>query len=246
MKHRYILIADVGNTSTHVALCRDRRILKELRFSTNALRSSGPALSRFLGKHAVAVAAIASVVPARARDLERVIFKRAGIQPSLIGRDIAVPVGNRARQPKQVGVDRLLNALAAHRLLGRAAIVVDFGTTITFDVVSRKGEYLGGVIAPGIEITLDALYERTALLPKIKLEHPKARIGRDTVECIRIGSSVGIGGLCDRIIEEIGRALPAKPAVLATGGYASFMKRYSRHIRRIEPWLTLQGILFSL
>ena len=241
-----ILIADIGNTSAHLALCRGKRILKELRLKTDSLQNSGSIIRRFIGKEKIEKTAFASVVPQAAARFKTIIQKNIGIKCLQIGKDISVPVGNRARYPKQVGIDRLLNALAAHKKIKGAAIVVDFGTAITFDIISAKGEYLGGVIAPGIEITLDALSQRTALLPKIKLKHPASRIGRDTVECIRIGSSVGIGGLCDRIIEEIAKSFKSKPAVLATGGYAQFMKRYSKYIRVIDSHLTLRGILLSI
>lgn len=246
MKNQWVLIADIGNTSAHLAICRGMRVVKQMRLPTRSLGSSRARLARFIGSRTISRSAMASVVPDAARKLRPQIEALTGGPCVWLGRDRRVPVANRARRPGQVGVDRLLNALACHRLYRRAAIVVDFGTAITFDVVSRKGEYLGGVIAPGIEITLDALYERTALLPKTKLRPIRTAIGRDTVECIRIGASVGIGGLCDRIIERIQAQMGGDPLVLATGGYASFMKRYSRYIRRIDPLLTLKGILLAL
>jgi type III pantothenate kinase len=153
-----------------------------------------------------------------------------------------VPIINRYRTPREVGVDRLVNALAAHRRYRRAVIVIDFGTAITFDFVSKKGEYLGGVIAPGIETSLEALFQKTALLPRIRMAKPRSVMGRDTVESIRAGCAYGIGGLCDRVVEEIRRHYRSKPLVIATGGYARFMRRYSRSIQKIDGCLTLHGI----
>ena len=155
------------------------------------------------------------------------------------------PVRNLYKNPKQVGMDRLMNAVAVHQAYKRNTIVIDFGTAITFDAVSAKGEYLGGVIAPGIEISLNALYERTALLPKIKLAHPKAVIGRDTIESIRSGCSYGMGGLCDRIVLELRKKLGRNALVIATGGYAYFMSQYCTSIRQIDPDLVLRGIFLT-
>ena len=152
---------------------------------------------------------------------------------------------NRYKNPRQVGVDRLVNAAAAFDRYHRDTIVIDFGTAITFDIVSKKGEYLGGVIAPGIEITLEALNQKTALLPKIRLTHPKNLIGRDTAESIRVGCSVGLGGLCDRLVERISRRYHLHPLVIATGGYARFMTRYCKSIQKIDTELTVRGILLS-
>ena len=238
-----ILAIDVGNTSTLFGHFHSGRLVKSFRLLTpelvtarlNRLKKEFP-LSR------IRCAVIASVVPQAERLLRRVIPKRFHVKTLSLGREIRLPIKNKARYPGEVGVDRLVNALAAYRRYGREAIVVDFGTAITFDVISRKGEYLGGVIAPGIEISLEALYQKTALLPKISLVHPRRVIGRDTVECIRIGCSFGIGGLCDRIITEITDRHRFQPVVVATGGYAKFMAKYSKKVDRIDNRLTINGI----
>lgn len=237
-----LLAVDIGNTSIHFALY-DRRWKKHFFIPTKAKKK---ALKYLLeskkGVWRGAEVAIASVVPAKTAALEKV-FKKLGAKPRVIGRDIKVPIRNLYRNPRQVGVDRLLNAVAAYKRVKRELIAIDFGTAITFDVVGRKGEYLGGVIAPGIEISLDALFKKTALLPRTRLAHPKNWIGKDTEESIRVGCSVGIGGLCDRTVEAISGKYRLKPVVLATGGYASFMKRYCRSVQRVVPDLILEGIL---
>ena len=237
------LAVDIGNTSIHFALRKGKAWTSHFSITTNASEKAVRAL--LIKKRALvrgAEAAIASVVPAKSVVLKK-IFRGLGIRAYLIGKDIPVPVKNLYRNPRQVGVDRLLNALAAYRLYKKELIVIDFGTAITFDVVNRSGAYLGGVIAPGIEISLEALFNKTALLPKIRLAHPREWIGKDTVESIRVGCSVGIGGLCDRTVEAVSHKYRLKPMVVATGGYASFMKRYCHTVRRIVPNLILDGIL---
>jgi type III pantothenate kinase len=240
MKNRFIAV-DIGNTSAFFAAYNGNKIVKTLRLGT--VFSSSPKALPVLAKwgKGYPVAVIASVVPAASLFLRKKL-PRIGIRALVIGRDLQAPVKNRYKNPKQVGADRLVNAVAAHELYRKDAIVIDFGTAITFDVVSKKGEYLGGVIAPGIEISLDALFQKTALLPKIRLSHPRGVVGRDTIESIRSGCSFGIGGLCDRVVEEIRRQHRLDPIVIATGGYAKFMAKYCHSIDKIDPHLTLTGI----
>ena len=238
-----LLAVDVGNTSIHFALYKDRHWQKHFWVPTRTDdRKICEAIARKAPQFFGADVAIASVVPAKGRFLQRFFKQRFSARCRLIGKELKVPIVNRYRKPSQVGVDRLLNALAGYRRFGRELIIVDFGTAITFDVVSKKGEYLGGIIAPGIEISLEALFQKTALLPKIRLKHPRHWIGKDTVESIRVGCSVGIGGLCDRVVDAVSKKYRLKPVVLATGGYAPFMKRYCRRIQHIEPDLILEGI----
>lgn len=243
---RPLLVADVGNTSALFALFQNGRFKNRLRLSTHRLKRQGLARlkSRFK-RSGIEAAVIASVVPWAGNYLKKNIPRCLGFKAYLIGRDLQVPMPNRYRNPRQVGMDRLMNALAAYRRYRRALVIVDFGTAITLDVVSEKGEYLGGVIAPGIEISLEALFQKTALLPRIRLLHPSHVIAKDTVESIRVGCSVGIGGLCDRLVERIRKRLRRKPLVVATGGYADFMARYSEKIDRIDADLVLKGIVLT-
>ncbi|MBI3252041.1 MAG: type III pantothenate kinase [Candidatus Omnitrophica bacterium] len=242
-----LLAIDIGNTSAHFIQFTNGRFQRPLRIATSRLVSAG--LWKILKKRyafsEIRAVAIASVVPVAGRFLKRELSRRFGRPVYLIGKDFPVPISNRYKNPRQVGVDRLLNALAAHRRFKKECIVVDFGTAITFDVVSKKGEYLGGVIAPGIEISLEALFQKTALLPRTRLKHPRNAIGKDTAESIRVGCSVGIGGLCDRVIETISRRHRLRPAIIATGGYAAFMSRYCEKIGAIDPLLIMRGIVLS-
>jgi len=241
-----ILAVDIGNTSVLFGYYDHGCLKKTFRLATKKIRAEE---IRFLKKifpiDQIGTAVIGSVVPPLGKQLKKKIRTSLGVSALLIGEDIPIPITNRTRYPRQVGSDRLMNAIAAFDRYRRSAIIVDFGTAITFDVVSNKGEYLGGVIAPGIDISLQALFQHTALLPKTHLAHPAHFIGRDTVESIRIGCSVGIGGLCDRIIERIKKNYRLRPVIVATGGYAAFMARYCSTRSRIDPWLTLKGILLT-
>lgn len=240
-----VLTVDVGNTSVYAALFEGGRVRARRRLSTAGL--DAPA-ARALGRafRGAEGAIIGSVVPEAGSLLRRELPRGGAFPAFLVGKDVTVPIVNRYRRPRQVGADRLLNALAAYDAHRRACIVVDFGTAITFDVVSAKGEYLGGVIAPGIELSLESLFRRTALLPRIRLRHPSSILGRDTAESIRAGCTFGIGGLCERIVAEIiARHRFRRPAVLATGGYAAFMRRYCPSVQSVDPELTVRGLLLT-
>ena len=245
MDRMRILAVDVGNTSVFFAEISDNKIVKTYRISALKTDSGHVAqnLRRRFALKGIDAVVIASVVPMLGAKLRRDLPRILGIRTLLIGKDLSVPIQNRYRNPKQVGTDRLVNAYAAYRKHRKACVIIDFGTAITLDAVSSKGEYLGGVIAPGIQISLEALFQKTALLPKIRLKHTGGKlIGRDTAESIRIGCTIGIGGLCDRLAFQIKEALGPKTVVIATGGYAAFMKRYCRSIYRVSPLLTVQGI----
>ena len=245
-KKNGILAVDVGNTSVLFVYCLGSKFKKTHRIPTASLNAKKIAsLKKIFPLKKINAVVIASVVPQAGNLLSKEIAKKFSVRTYLIGKDFNPPIINRYKNPKQVGVDRLVNAAEAFDRHHRDVIVMDFGTAITFDIVSKKGEYLGGVIAPGIEVSLEALYQKTALLPKIRLAHPLNLIGRDTVESIRVGCSVGIGGLCDRLVERIKGRYGLKPLVIATGGYAGFMRRYCQSIDSIDTLLTIKGILLS-
>jgi type III pantothenate kinase len=164
------------------------------------------------------------------------------IKPLVLGKDIIVPIKNLYKKPKQVGQDRLVNAYACLKLYGKPAIIVDFGTATTFDYLDKNGTYQGGLITPGIGISLQALAENTALLPKIKLKKPKGLIGKDTVESIRSGIFYSMAAVCDGIIEKIKDKYGSKVKVVATGGLSNFFSPYCKYIDIIDKDLTLKGI----
>ncbi len=246
---RFLLAVDIGNTSAHFALfSKEGRVRAQWRMPTSSLKEKAAwkAIRRRLPARGVERAAIASVVPVAGELLKGILKKQGGMKAYLLGKDLKVPLVNRYQNPHQVGVDRLVNALAVWREYRKAAVILDFGTAITLDVVSGKGEYLGGIIAPGVEISIEALHSKTALLPEVGLLHPKGLIGKSTAESIRIGCAVGLGGLCDRLIHELREAFPGKLALIATGGYAKFMARYCHNaMDEIDPLLTLKGVRLS-
>ena len=240
-----ILAVDIGNTSAHFILYSPKGVRKkEFRVKTSEIGAKAARIiQRNISLKSAPVIVAASVVPDASRILKKVISGKLKLPFLLIGKDLQIPVINRYKKPEQVGIDRLLNAYAAYSRHRRELIIIDFGTAITFDLVSAAGEYLGGIIAPGIEISLEALFQKTALLPKIRLAHPTSLIGQDTAESIRVGCTVGIGGLCDRIVERIRRHHLPKALVITTGGYAHFMRRYCKSIGIIDEQLVLKGIV---
>jgi type III pantothenate kinase len=188
---------------------------------------------------------ICSVVPEKTGALKKLasqIFKKKVL---VVGRDIKVPIINRYKNPRQVGQDRLVNAFAGLKLFGKGLILVDFGTAVTFDVVSRKGEYLGGLIFPGIDLSLEALYLKTALLPRIKIKRPVDIIGKDTATSMNSGIVFGMAGVCDEVIDRLLRKFKGYK-VVATGGNVNFIKQYSRRIKVVRPNLTLEGLRMLL
>ena len=239
-----ILAVDIGNTSIALGLLKHGRLLRKHSCLTNAFRPAVLAAFKRYKKQITAVV-ICSVVPNRTQKVKAVIKKFCTAPVKTLGRDLRVPIRNKTRKPKQVGMDRLVNALAAYRRLKTACVCVDFGTAITFDIVSGRGEYEGGVIAPGVELTLNALAEKTALLPRIQLKPVRSVVGKDTLSSIRSGCAVGLGALCDGVLRQIDRERGVRHKVVATGGYAAFMSRYSKRIRLIQPDLTLEGIYWA-
>lgn len=245
-KTRDILAIDIGNTTAHGAYFSGGRMAGSFRIPTPYIqRHALRILQNHIPLAKKPAVVIASVVPKAGAFLKKMVPSALKCPVYLIGKDIAVPIQNKYKNPRQVGADRLLSAYAAFHKYKKELIVIDFGTAITFDVVSQKGEYLGGAIAPGIELTLEALFQKTALLPRIRLAHPKGIVGRDTVESIRAGASFGIGGLCDRIVQEISKSRHSKPLSVATGGYARFMSRYCSVISKIDEELVLKGIVLT-
>ena len=187
---------------------------------------------------------ICSVVPAILKIVKLQALQRFKKNPIVIGKDIIVPVKNKYNDPKQVGQDRLVCAYAARELYGAPAIVIDLGTAITFDIVSRKGEYDGGMIIPGIELSAESLFNGTALLPKVDIfKCPRSLIGKDTNESILSGIFFGYGAMCSGLIDQISKKIKAKPKIIITGGFADLMKRYiSNKITKIDSELVFKGM----
>ncbi|MCX7885751.1 MAG: type III pantothenate kinase [Verrucomicrobiae bacterium] len=230
-----ILLIDVGNTNTDFAVATADRILRVVTVPT--ARLSGIPAS--VGGYQACV--LASVVPTVTRRLQRCL----AVRPFLVG--AGHDLGIRIRYPNkhQIGADRLANAVALVRLYGAPAIAVDFGTALTFDVVNASGEFVGGVIAPGLAAMTHYLHEHTALLPRIRLREPRGVLGKSTVGAMRIGAVIGYRGLVKEILGALRRQPGLEHAtVVATGGYARLIARRLPEIQHVNPKLTLEGLRF--
>jgi len=235
-----LLAIDIGNTNISFGVFRGNKIIK--RFDIPTKDYNLQKLRRNLAKIHADDTIICSVVPNAAKIVKKDLQKLLGKQPYIIGKDIEVAIKNLYRNPKQVGQDRLVNAYAGIKFYGYPLITIDFGTAITFDVVSKNKEYLGGMILPGLGISLDALRQRTALLPKIKLEKPKEFIGRDTKNSILSGLIYGFAVLADGLTRKIKNGIVKEAKVIGTGGDINLMARFCKQIDKIDADLTLKGL----
>ncbi len=241
-----LLAVDIGNSNATFALMRDREALQtfDLPSNSSAEELQSELRSRLEPDDWKLPCIIASVNPRACAGVEAAL-QRCGIQDlAVLGRDYKVPIDNRTAVPDQVGQDRLVNALAATRHSQGHAIVVDFGTAITFDVL-KDGAYCGGVITPGIGLAMEALHQRTALLPLVKPHGKPPILGRDTVSAINAGVFYGYIGLVHNIIVELRTVFESKPRVLATGGYGNYIAPYIPEIEESLPHLTHEGIALS-
>ena len=233
-EHPFLLV-NINNTNTSFALANSRVFCvssKCRRHRCERFHSRGPA---FLG------IVLSSVVPAMTKRVRCMLPMR----PLVVSADIDLGIGVRYPRKKQIGADRLANAVAVAELHGAPAIVVDFGTAVTFDIVNARSEYVGGVIAPGLASVTEYLYQRTALLPRITLAEPKSVIGKSTVDAMRVGAVIGYRGLVREILHALKRERGMKRAVIvATGGYGDLMARKIPEIEHVNPLLTLEGLRF--
>jgi type III pantothenate kinase len=240
-----ILLFDIGNTHTHVGLAGDRRVLRQINVPTREWFGGKAAalVEKFIGEKKIAGAILCSVVP-RATPLVRknvrAIWKLDVMEltpKTVCGVGIDYP------KPGSIGPDRLANAVAARRRFGVPVVVVDFGTAVTFDVVNRAGNYVGGIIAPGLAAMTDYLHEKTALLPRIKIAEVRTTIGKSTEEAMLIGAVHGYRGLVRELIAELKRELKVKKLpVVATGGCAKLIAAKLPEISAVAPDLTLEGL----
>jgi type III pantothenate kinase len=234
----YLLI-DISNSFTKLAFASTGRIQTPLRIATNSLTSAY--LRRLIGRRRIKCVVVASVVPIRNREIRRAA---RGIKIVWLNARAQLGVGIDYPAPATIGADRLANAVAVAILYGVPAIVVDFGTAVTFDIVGANKRYIGGVIAPGLESMTNFLFQRTALLPKLSLREPRRAVGKSTIEAMRVGAIYGYRGLVAEIIErikdqEFGRR---RVRVIATGGYARLIARKLPAIDLVAPNLTLEGL----
>ncbi len=243
-----LLAIDVGNTNTVLGLFEGNELMRSYRVKTDARSTSDEMALTFRGllsdKPKITGVALCSTVPQVLREMRQMIDEYYPDVPHVVvepGTKTGVPI--LTDNPKEVGADRIVNTLAAFTLYGGPSIVVDFGTSTNLDVVSARGEFLGGALAPGVEISLDALASRAAQLRKVELVEPRNVIGKNTVEALQSGALYGFAGQVDYLVRRITVELGTAPAaVIATGGLAPIVVPHSETITAHAPHLTLDGL----
>jgi type III pantothenate kinase len=249
-----LLVIDIGNTNVSLGIFDYRNetgaLSQHWRTGTHREQTSDEvalmliALFGHADRHVSEVThvIISSVVPPLLPIWERVSTKLFDRPPLIVGPGIRTGMPVRYENPREVGADRIVNALAAYELLGGPVIVVDFGTATTFDCISREGEYLGGAIFPGIHTSMEALFERASMLHRVEIARPKSVIGKTTTAALQSGLLFGYAGVVDAMVERIRRELGGDARVVATGGLAHLVGSESSAIERVEPFLTLEGL----
>jgi len=245
-----LLAIDIGNTNIVLGVYREEELVACWRLATdvhkmadeyavllNSLFSNGG-----LSKSEIKGSAISCVVPPLLPIFQEVCREHLAVEPLVVGPGIKTGVRILIDNPRELGADRIVNAIAARRLYGTPAIVIDFGTATTFDVVSREGDYLGGAIAPGISISAEALNREAAQLPRIELAVPQKVIGKNTVASMQSGVLFGYVALVEGMVERIKEELREEVKVIATGGLAGVIARETPSIQVVNPNLTLEGL----
>jgi type III pantothenate kinase len=240
-----LLAVDVGNTQTVLGLFDGERLTEHWRLATERERTGdelGVLLNGLLDAEVVDGVCLACTVPTLIREWQRLAERWLEAPLLEVGPGTRTGIPIRYDDPREVGPDRIVNAVAARERHGAPSIVVDFGTSTNFDVVSSAGEYVGGVLAPGIEISMDALFARAARLVKVDFAEPASVIGKTTVGGLQSGLVYGFAGQVDGIVAAIRGELGAEAPAIATGGLAELIAPHSRTIASIDPFLTLEGL----
>jgi type III pantothenate kinase len=245
-----LLAVDVGNTQTHIGMFSDGALVEHWRFATVRESTSDELATvlvgllelRGLSLKDIDGAIVSSVVPQLVHEYDGVSERYLGGVVKIVGPSLKSGIPIRTENPHEVGADRLVNAVAAYDHVGAACIVVDFGTAITYDVVSAEGELLGAIISPGVEISMEALSERAARLPKVELEEPKELIGRSTQASIQSGVIYGFAGQVDGIVSRLRQELGVEAITIATGGLATSIAPFCDEIDEVDDLLTLTGL----
>jgi type III pantothenate kinase len=244
-----LLVADVGNTQTHLGTFEGAELVEHWRFATVRTSTAdelGAALTALLALRGLSfedldASIVSSTVPQLRPEWADMADRYLGHRLLVVGAGIKTGMSIRYDNPREIGPDRLVNAVAGYAKVGGACVIVDFGTAVTHDVVSATGEYLGGVIFPGVEISLEALTERAAALPKIDLTEPRGVIGKTTVDAIRSGVLYGYAGMVDGILARLREEL-GELHTIATGGLAGAVVPYCTAIDEVDDLLTLTGL----
>jgi type III pantothenate kinase len=240
-----LLAVDVGNTQTVFGLYDDARLSDNWRVATEPERTGdelGVLLGGFLDVEALDGICLSCTVPSLVRSYEEFAERWARARLLAVGPGVRTGIPLRYDDPREVGPDRIVNAVAARERYGAPCIVVDFGTSTNFDVVSPAGEYVGGVLAPGVEISMDALFARAARLFRVDFSEPPSAIGKTTASALQSGLVYGFAGQVDEIVSRIRAELGTDARAVATGGLAELVAPHTRTIEQVDPFLTLEGL----
>jgi type III pantothenate kinase len=240
-----LLAVDVGNTQTVFGLYDGDELGERWRIATEAQRTGdelGALLGDFLDGAALDGICLSSTVPRLIPEYEHLAERWAKVPLLVVGPGIKTGIAIEHDAPREIGPDRIVNAVAAKERYGAPVIVVDFGTSTNFDIVSPEGAYVGGVLAPGIEISMEALFARAARLVKVDFVEPPQVIGKSTATALQSGLVYGFAGQCDGIVDAIRGELGADAQAIATGGLAELIAPHARTISKVDPFLTLEGL----
>jgi type III pantothenate kinase len=240
-----LLAVDVGNTQTVFGLYEGKDLGERWRIATEARRTGdelGALLTDFLELKALDGICLSSTVPRLIREYEYLATRWARAPLLVVGPGVSTGIAIHYDDPREIGPDRIANAVAAKERFGAPVIVVDFGTSTNFDIVSPAGDYVGGVLAPGIETSMEALFARAARLVKVDYAEPPQVIGKTTESGLRSGLVYGFAGQVDGIVDAVRRELAVEAKAVATGGLADLIAPHSRTISAVEPFLTLEGL----
>jgi type III pantothenate kinase len=245
-----LLVVDVGNTQTHFGTYRNGELVEHWRFTTvrdSTADELGAVLRNLLELRGIGLAdltasIVSSTVPQLRPEWEAMAARYLDHHMLAVGPGIKTGMALRYDNPREIGPDRLVNAVAAYEKVKGACVVVDFGTAVTFDPVSAEGEYLGGIIMPGVEISMEALTNRAAALPKIELGPPRALIGKTTIDAIRSGVVYGFAGAVDGIMRRLRAEMGPETETIATGGLAEHIVPFTEEIDETDDLLTLTGL----
>ncbi|HEY7691216.1 MAG TPA: type III pantothenate kinase [Gaiellaceae bacterium] len=240
-----LLAVDVGNTQTVFGLFDGAELAEHWRIATEPNRTGdelGALVTRFLDLDRVEGICLSSTVPQLIREYETFADRYAQAALLTVGPGVRTGIAIRYDDPREVGPDRIANSVAAKDRYGAPCVVVDFGTSTNFDVVSPDGEYVGGVLAPGVEISMEALFARAARLIKVDYAEPPGVIGKTTATALQSGLVYGFAGQVDGVVERIRGELGAPARAIATGGLADLIAPHAQTIELVDPWLTLEGL----
>lgn len=249
-----ILVLDVGNTNIVIGVYDNRELLTEWRLSTQMIRSADEYGIQFVNlfslanidKDQIEGVIMSSVVPTIMYSLEHMIRKYFKLDPLVVGPGVKTGINVKYDNPREVGADRIVNAVAAHEIYNKSLIIIDFGTATTFCAVKKNGDYLGGAICPGIKISSDALFQKAAKLPRVELLRPSEIICKNTVTSMQAGIVYGYIGQVDYIVEKMRNEMEALGEedilVVTTGGLAKLISEESKNVDIVNPFLTLEGL----